>query len=108
MNPHLLIIDDTPEARRIPLDTERLTIGRSLKNDLAIPDGIMSREHAVIKKTSGGFVIEDLSSHNGILVNSQPVGHLLLNHGDRIRIGTNRLSISDERRCRNSDVFQPN
>ena len=91
MNPYLLISNGTPETRKILLNTDLLTIGRSLKNNLAIPDEIMSREHAVIKKTCDGFVIEDLSSHNGILVNSENVQNRILRHGDRIRIGQTDL-----------------
>ena len=88
MKPRLLILNGSLESQIISLDAvETLTVGRALKNDLTIPDGIMSRQHAVLKNSPNGFSVTDLNSQNGIYVNSVPVKERLLKHGDRLRIG---------------------
>ncbi|MGI8639550.1 MAG: sigma 54-interacting transcriptional regulator [Pyrinomonadaceae bacterium] len=88
MKPRLIILNGSLESETFSLeDSEVLTIGRALKNQLAIPDRIMSREHALIRKIPDGFLLEDLDSQNGIFVNASPVQKSLLKHGDRIRIG---------------------
>ncbi len=88
MKPCLVVLSGSLESHTISLgDTELLTIGRALKNDLAVPDGIMSREHAVLKNTPDGFSVIDLNSQNGVFVNSTPIKERLLKHGDRLCIG---------------------
>ncbi len=88
MKPRLLILNGSLESQIISLEAvETLTVGRALKNDLTVPDGIMSRQHAVLKNSPNGFSVTDLNSQNGIYVNSVPVKERLLKHGDRLRIG---------------------
>jgi pSer/pThr/pTyr-binding forkhead associated (FHA) protein len=62
-------------------------IGRSNANDLVIIDKEVSRRHALIDCIGGIYVIEDLNSRNGILVNQKPRGRALLRSGDIISFG---------------------
>ncbi|TDJ45260.1 MAG: FHA domain-containing protein [Gammaproteobacteria bacterium] len=62
-------------------------IGRSNANDLVIIDKEVSRRHALIDCISGIFVIEDLNSKNGILVNRKRRSRALLRNGDTITLG---------------------
>lgn len=88
MKPRLIILSGSMESETFSLEeTETFTIGRAVKNHLALPDYGSSREHALIRKTTEGFVLEDLVSRNGTFVNNSPAQKLLLRHGDRIRIG---------------------
>ncbi len=98
MKPRLIILDGTLEPEMISLeDIETFTIGRAVKNHLAIPDYGSSREHAVIRATAEGYTVEDLDSRNGTFVNNSPVQTLLLKHGDRIRVGrTGILFLTEE------------
>lgn len=92
MKPQLIILSGSLESKIISLtDIEFLTIGRAEKNQLPIPDQGLSREHAIIHKTSEGFRLEDLDSRNGTFVNDSPAQKLLLKHGDRIRVGQTYL-----------------
>src|SRR5688572_26025355 len=75
------------------------TIGRSLENDWALPDGqrFLSSRHASIDFRSGSFYIVDTST-NGVYVNDsdQPVGRgnpQRLFTGDRLRIGEYEMSV---------------
>lgn len=62
-------------------------IGRSNANDLVILDKEVSRRHALIDQIGGIYVIEDLNSKNGILVNRKRRSRALLRSGDIISFG---------------------
>jgi type II secretory pathway predicted ATPase ExeA len=62
-------------------------IGRSNANDLVIIDKEVSRRHALIDCIGGIYVIEDLNSKNGILVNRKRRPRALLRTGDIITFG---------------------
>jgi len=62
-------------------------IGRSNSNDLVIIDKEVSRRHALIDRIGGIYVIEDLNSKNGILVNRKRRSRALLRSGDVITFG---------------------
>jgi general secretion pathway protein A len=64
-----------------------LVIGRSNANDLVILDKEVSRRHALIDRIGGIYVIEDLNSKNGILVNRKRRTRALLRSGDIITFG---------------------
>jgi hypothetical protein len=69
-----------------------LTIGRDDGNDIQLLDGRVSRRHGVIEYSDGQYVIVDLQSANGIIVNGQRIepdpDRLALHDGDLIEIGT--------------------
>ncbi|MEP7039686.1 MAG: sigma 54-interacting transcriptional regulator [Acidobacteriota bacterium] len=98
MKPRLIILNGSLESQTFTLqDGEVFTIGRALRNQLTIPDTVMSREHALIRKTAEGYLLEDLNSQNGIYVNDYSAQKSLLTHGDRIRIGqTNLLFLTED------------
>jgi type II secretory pathway predicted ATPase ExeA len=62
-------------------------IGRSNANDLVIIDKEVSRRHALIDCIGGIYVIEDLNSKNGIMVNRKHRPRALLRAGDIITFG---------------------
>lgn len=83
-----------------------LVIGRDANCDIAIDDPGASRRHARFSSTSNGFMIEDLGSKNGTLVNDAPCTTRLLQDGDRILIGSVLASFVDgERRSATSVVI---
>lgn len=65
------------------------TLGRSRTVDIRFDDRAVSREHArVLVDTDGQFILEDLQSGNGTLVNGRRVRSARLHEGDRIAIGS--------------------
>jgi len=54
---------------------------------LAIADGEMSRQHARLSRTSGGWELSDLGSKNGTIVNGAATSRLVLADGDVIEVG---------------------
>jgi pSer/pThr/pTyr-binding forkhead associated (FHA) protein len=82
---------------RVPLDKERMVVGRSSTCDIPIKHSSISREHCALVR--GGTVeapawrVEDLGSANGTLVNKAKVpGQQNLNERDIIALGQARLT----------------
>jgi len=73
-----------------------LTIGRLSTNDLALPDGQVSRQHSRIEIKDGTYYIYDLGSKNGTSVNRHSITEKPLVSGDLIEIGGNVLRFEDE------------
>ncbi len=74
---------------------EALTdIGRDSRyNQISLDDATMSRQHARVRLEKEGFVIYDLASANGVVVNGQKEQRRLLKNGDRITIGQTVLAM---------------
>src|SRR5215470_13253708 len=51
-------------------------------------DAMVSRHHARVFWGGGGYVLEDLSSANGVYFQEQRVQSHLLKHGDAVRCGS--------------------
>lgn len=85
LRPVRLIQEDDGQEHAVKMPTT--TIGRAPNNDIAIPDGAISRHHAKIDLTESGFVIVDLGSENGVFVNGERVTERLLATGDQIEVG---------------------
>jgi pSer/pThr/pTyr-binding forkhead associated (FHA) protein len=63
-------------------------IGRDVTNDVVIGDAEVSRQHARITRTPGGYVLEDLGSTNGTFVNGERLTTpRVLNPNDLIALG---------------------
>ncbi|MDF1500432.1 MAG: FHA domain-containing protein [Anaerolineales bacterium] len=70
------------------LTKEVSLIGRDVTNDVVIGDAEVSRQHARITRTPGGYVLEDLGSTNGTFVNGERLTTpRILNPGDLIAFG---------------------
>jgi DNA-binding SARP family transcriptional activator len=77
----------SPSGRVHPLLATATRIGRLPDNDIVLDDLNVSRHHAVIIDTGGGFVITDLRSANGVVVRGEKIrGTATLGHGDSIGI----------------------
>ncbi len=75
----------------IPLDQERITIGRRADNDVCLPNLAVSGEHAAVVTILDDSFLEDLGSTNGTLVNGNAiVKHFLRDH-DEIDVGRHKF-----------------
>ena len=63
-------------------------LGRSRRCDIVLTDPNVSRQHAEVRKQGDGFMLLDLGSTNGTRVNRRDVKQVVLQHGDRIELGT--------------------
>ncbi len=83
----LVLMEKGRAGKAFPLDQERVIIGRLGGSDVILSDPGASRRHAEVRQQDGGFVISDLGSTNGTLVNGSTIGERTLEEGDRITIG---------------------
>jgi len=88
MTPILYSLAGPLKGTSTPLTDEGLTIGRDRSNQVAIADLHLSRHHCRINKEGLNCKIVDLDSRNGVFVNSIPARERILNHGDRIKLGS--------------------
>lgn len=77
--------------REIPLDKDRITIGRKPQNDIPIENLAVSGEHACIVTILNDSFLEDLGSTNGTLVNGNQVKKHILQNNDVIEIGKYKM-----------------
>jgi hypothetical protein len=70
----------------------RVSIGRGAGNDIDLGDLHASSRHAEIVAEGKTFLLRDLGSRNGTVVNGEKVKEVKLRHGADIRIGATTMS----------------
>jgi len=87
----LILSLDGSVIREIPLNKDRVTIGRKPQNDIPIENLAVSGEHACIVTILDDSFLEDLGSTNGTLVNGNPIKKHILQNNDVIEIGKYKI-----------------
>ena len=83
-----LEVTDQNGRRKVPLDRERLTLGRRAENDLCLAGSDVSRDHAEIVMTGPGiYLLRDRGSRYGTFVNDEQITEHWLRDRDTIRFG---------------------
>lgn len=93
--PFLVVRDAGGRQHVVPLHGDRLSLGRTESNDIALPwDTEVSRLHAELECIAGEWtVIDDGLSRNGTFVNGTRVaGRARLRDGDVVRVGGTTLA----------------
>ncbi|NCX98204.1 MAG: FHA domain-containing protein, partial [Planctomycetia bacterium] len=87
--PFLRVSDPVAGRQVVPLVVgERITLGRAPTNRIVVHDERASRFHAEVFATDSGWMIRDLDSRNGTLLEGQLlVGDRRLEAGDSFQIG---------------------
>jgi ABC-type multidrug transport system ATPase subunit/pSer/pThr/pTyr-binding forkhead associated (FHA) protein len=78
---------------KLPFDKAALSLGRAPDNDLVIPSGYVSRQHARIERQGSQYVIIDSGGRNGLTISGARVLRHVLSDGDVITIGGRELSL---------------
>jgi len=72
-----------------------MTVGRATTNRIVLRDELCSRNHCELYRNGATWVLRDLSSRNGTMVNNGPVvGERALGSGDLIQIGPYELGFT--------------
>ncbi len=88
--PRLSYVDDSKEERLIELEWV-CGIGRDPGNTIQVNDKRASRRHAELRFEGGVYLVRDLQSGNGTLVNDDFIDTHRLEHGDLLVIGRTTL-----------------
>ena len=92
IGPYLLIRSGDRAGEKILLVNSRYSIGRTPGNDIVLEDQSISKRHALIIRTDGGWKIEDCESTNGTSINGETVMGGQLHHADRVRVGSIKIA----------------
>jgi DNA-binding CsgD family transcriptional regulator len=77
----------------VPLETDRVTIGRKGSNDVPLAhDKSVSGLHAVLEPVGADWCVQDVGSRNGTFVRGERIlGMRALRHGDDLAVGRTKL-----------------
>lgn len=90
----IVILTGEDKGKTFPLDKgNRFVIGRGRSCNIILNDTKSSREHAEIVFANGHYIISDLKSQNGVLVNQEKKTQAIITAGDKIVIGQTWLRI---------------
>ena len=96
--PQLIVKTADRKPELFPLSRLRVTIGRSARSDICIPDAFASRLHAEVRKEGDAYWLQDLGSANGTRYNGSHVSMPIpLVSGGEIQIGETTIIFEDER-----------
>ncbi len=89
MDRELLIQCPDGQMKTVPLQKDRVAVGRSSSAELCFPeDAGLSRQHFAFEPEGEEWTVQDLGSKNGTFVNNIPLkARLILTPGDRITAG---------------------
>ncbi len=91
---YLWVIVDGKEAWPLILDQDEMIVGRSPDVSLMLDPSsypLVSRQHAVIRRSANTVIITDIESKHGTWVNGERTNHISgqsLKNGDRVILGT--------------------
>ena len=87
----LLLSTGSLAGTRFLLDRPLVTIGRAEDNDVQLDDEMVSKNHCRIITQGDNYLIEDLASSNGTIVNGRQVNTHMLQDGDKLYLGQTTL-----------------
>lgn len=85
--PSLFVVRGNDQGSRFELTGPVVTIGRDSGNRIQLHDTEVSRRHAEIRRVDDRYLLVDLNSSNGTLVNGKAVREHILNSGDQVQVG---------------------
>ncbi|HOX37036.1 MAG TPA: SpoIIE family protein phosphatase [Candidatus Brocadiia bacterium] len=93
-----LVVTSGSDSGTLYILGDEAVMGRHSAADIVVRDLAASRRHARIRKTEDGYVIEDLGSHNGTIVQGEPIRSRPLKDGYVIQIGECKFLFQDDLR----------
>jgi len=89
----MLVVKRGPGAgSRFVLDSDVVTTGRHPDSDIFLDDVTVSRRHAEVVRSSGGYRVRDVGSLNGTYLNRERIeSEVALSNGDELQVGRFKL-----------------
>ena len=82
----VLTVEEDGEPKRHEF-RDRIVVGRDFDCDVVLTNRSVSRKHAAVEPSGGGWVLKDLQSINGTFVKNARIKETLLSNGERVRFG---------------------
>jgi hypothetical protein len=76
-----------PSGASLSFDKNEVMVGREPSSDLVVPDGSVSRRHAMLLRRGSGWAVVDQGSANGTFLDSHRVADAALRSGQDLRFG---------------------
>ncbi len=89
----LVVLSGPERGRRVLLERDVFRIGKHPDNDLVLSDETVSRRHCEIVRDHGGFLLRDLGSTNGTLLDGAEVREAYLRSGAVVTVGKVELQV---------------
>jgi len=81
-----------PSGKRIDIGPDPVTIGRLPECTISVNDSNISRRHAEVRLGAGAYLVNDLGSTNGTMVNGVKIpGERRLADGDIVSVGSTHI-----------------
>ena len=93
----LVVFEDGAEKDTISVTKEPVVIGRLSTNDVVLSDPNVSRRHAELRRDGDGWMVVDLGSTNGTVVNGKLAGEHRLKDGDKLTFGKTELVFKEKK-----------
>jgi len=93
--PTLIVTMNGETLQECRIKDAKTLIGRSDFSDILIDHELISKYHALIFRDKGSFLLADLKSRNGTLLNSRRVNIQALRNDDIISLGNHRIKFSN-------------
>ena len=88
----MVVVKRGPNAgSKFVLEGDVTRAGRHPDSDIFLDDITVSRRHAEIHRTGGGYLVRDAGSLNGTYLNRERIEEAPLSNGDELQIGKFRL-----------------
>ncbi len=87
----LVVRNGSQAGTALSLAARITRLGRHSDSEISLDDITVSRRHAEIERTDGGYTVRDAGSLNGTYVNQKRIDEVLLHHGDELQVGKFRL-----------------
>jgi pSer/pThr/pTyr-binding forkhead associated (FHA) protein len=104
------------DDKKVSVNSETVTIGRSPDNTIVIDDPSVSRKHARITRKGDGYYLEDLNSTNGVTIDGVSVDGKEIEQGAVVKLGKIEIGVGspmidtklhEENREKESNISDP-
>ena len=90
----LSVVSGPDDGRELVTEKERIRIGSHPTSDLLLKDRTVSRHHAEVQYTERGYLLVDLESTNGTLLDGKRVERAYLAPGSSLKIGSTVITFN--------------